>query len=176
MTILLAFGLLAGLHCCWWLLLLLPLLLAAAAFRPVVWYSPVVSRLSRSCRLDDGVLGRGQGWCRAQETPCERGRSDVGEGFACAKLRSRWGRKPAVPRLAEQCDTAAVEELRRDMSEVVEAECAMRLIWCFGQTRICRLAPSSKLEIASSNRNLHPGLGASSRSGHYASGVVQMKN
>lgn len=50
--------------------------------------------------------------------------------------RSRLGQRLGAARLAERRDTAPVEELRRDVSEIAATGVAMRLIWCFGTTRI----------------------------------------
>lgn len=51
------------------------------------------------------------------------------------------GPEAGAAKLAEQCDTAPVEELelRRDLSEIAATGVAMRLICCFGRTRILAL-------------------------------------
>lgn len=42
------------------------------------------------------------------------------------------GPKTGAVRLAEQCDTLVVEELRRAVLEMTRTGGAARLIWCFG--------------------------------------------
>lgn len=89
-------------------------------FGPI--HQPAVVASSAHCRLDDGVWERGSGADRCpgkfRTGPCWRGRSDVGEGFAWVNARSRLDHEAGAAKMAEQCDTAPVEESRRDVSEI----------------------------------------------------------